>query len=103
MRNMTRGEHLAHSPLSKAQKVVRGLWFGLTEKERWEVACRTVDHLKEHGDKWKLNEELESPVVEAHGAVLACWQHGLVVGACGLSCPTGSSLASCHGALSTMT
>jgi hypothetical protein len=45
---------------------VRGLWFGLTERERWEVACKTVDHLKEHGDKWKLNEEVESPVVEAH-------------------------------------
>jgi hypothetical protein len=36
--------------LSKARKVVRGLWIGLTEKERWEVACRTVEHLKEHGD-----------------------------------------------------
>jgi len=35
----------------------------LTEKERWEVACKTVEHLKEHGDKLKLNEELESPVV----------------------------------------
>jgi hypothetical protein len=49
---MTRGEHLAHSisfALSKARKVVRGLWFGLTEKERWNVACRTVEHLKEHG------------------------------------------------------
>ena len=67
--NMTRGQHLAHSisfALSKARKVVRGLWFGLTDKERWEVACRTVEHLKEHGDKWKLNEELESPVVDAH-------------------------------------
>ena len=66
---MTRGEHLAHSisfALGKARKVVRGLWFGLTDKERWDVACKTVDHLKEHGDKWKLNEELESPVVEAH-------------------------------------
>jgi hypothetical protein len=63
------GQHLAHSisfALSKARKVVRGLWKGLTEKERWEVACRTVEHLKEHGDKWKLNEELESAVVEAH-------------------------------------
>ena len=69
---MTRGEYLAHSisfALSKARKVVRGLWFGLTDKERWDVACRTVQHLKglkEHGDKWKLNEELEAPVVEAH-------------------------------------
>ena len=51
--------------LSKAQKVVRGLWKGLTDEERWNVACRTVEHLKEHGDKWKLNEELESPVVDA--------------------------------------
>jgi hypothetical protein len=69
MQKMTRGEHLAHSisfALSKARKVVRGLWFGLTEKERWEVACKTVEHLKEHGDKWKLNEKLESPVVDAH-------------------------------------
>jgi hypothetical protein len=32
------------------------------EKERWDVACRTVEHLKEHGDKWRLDEELESPV-----------------------------------------
>jgi hypothetical protein len=66
---MTRGEHLAHSisfALGKATKVVRGLWKGLTEEERWNVACKTVENLKEHGDKWKLNEEIESPVVEAH-------------------------------------
>jgi hypothetical protein len=30
------------------------------------VACKTVEHLKEHGDKWKLNEELENPAVDAH-------------------------------------
>src|SRR5262249_36343872 len=66
---MTRGEHLAHSisfALIKAQKVVRGLWLGLTDKERWDVACKTVEHLKEHGDKWKLNEELEPPAVDAN-------------------------------------
>jgi pyruvoyl-dependent arginine decarboxylase (PvlArgDC) len=66
---MTRGEHLAHSisfALSKARKVMRGLWFGLAEKERWDVASKTVEHLKEHGDRWRLNEEVESPVVEAH-------------------------------------
>jgi len=65
---MTRGEQLAHSisfALIKAQKVVRGLWLGLTDKERWDVACKTVEHLKEHGDRWKLNEEEESSVVEA--------------------------------------
>jgi hypothetical protein len=57
---MTRGEHLAHSisfALSKAQKVVRGPWLRLTDKERWDVACKTVEHLKEHGDQWRLNEE----------------------------------------------
>jgi hypothetical protein len=32
------------------------------------VACKTVDHLKERGDKWKLNEELETPVVDAHSS-----------------------------------
>jgi hypothetical protein len=30
------------------------------------VACKNVDHLKEHGGNWKLNDEIESPVVEAH-------------------------------------
>ena len=66
---MTRGEQLAHSisfALIKAQKVVRGLWLGLTDKERWDVACKTVEHLKEHGDRWRLNEEVENPVVGAH-------------------------------------
>lgn len=78
MQNVTRGQHLAHSisfALSKAQKFVRGLWFGLTDKERWDVACKTVDHLKEHGDKWKLNEELESPVVEAHSSPRSLRKH----------------------------
>jgi hypothetical protein len=66
----TRGDLLAHSisfALSRAQKVVRGLWKGLTDQERWDVACRTVEHLKEHGDRWKLNEEQEaSPLDGAH-------------------------------------
>jgi hypothetical protein len=41
MQKMTRGKHLAHSisfALGKAQKVMRGLWKGLTEQERWDVA-----------------------------------------------------------------
>jgi len=66
---MTRGELLTHSisfALIKAQKIVRGLWLGLTDQERWDVACKTVEHLKEHGDKWRLNEEIEPPAVEAH-------------------------------------
>jgi|RhiMethySRZTD1v2_1073278.scaffolds.fasta_scaffold3255695_1 hypothetical protein len=66
---MIRGEHLAHSisfALIKAQKVVRGLRLGLTDKERWDVACKTVEHLKEHGGRWRLNAEDESPVIDAH-------------------------------------
>jgi hypothetical protein len=69
-RMATRGDLLAHSisfALSRTQKVVRGLWKGLTEEERWEVARKTVEHLKEHGDPWRLNEEQEaSPLDGAH-------------------------------------
>jgi hypothetical protein len=64
---MTRGEHLAYSisfVLSKTQNVVRGLWKG--QKERWQVASRTVEHLKEHGDRWKLNEEVPEPEGKLH-------------------------------------
>jgi hypothetical protein len=32
------------------------------------VARKSVEHLKEHGGKWKLIEELESPVVDAHSS-----------------------------------
>ncbi len=39
---------------------------GLKDFFSWDVACETVEHLKEHGDKWKLNEELESSAVDAH-------------------------------------
>lgn len=66
---MTRGEFLAFEislALSNAQKVVRGLWKGLTEQERHAVARRVVDRLKEHGDKWKLDEEFDAPPIEAH-------------------------------------
>jgi hypothetical protein len=69
---MIPGEHLAHSisfALIKAQKVVRGLWLGLTDKERWDVACKTVEHLKEHGDRWRPNEEQHaSPLDGAHSS-----------------------------------
>jgi hypothetical protein len=37
--------------------------------ERFELSTnglqnqlKAVEHLKEHGDKWRLNEEIESPV-----------------------------------------
>ncbi len=44
--------------LIKARKVVRGLRQGLTEDERYEVADAVVCRLKEHGDPWRLSEEL---------------------------------------------
>jgi hypothetical protein len=54
---MTRGEHLAYAishALTGAATIVRGMWRALTDEERRAVARRTVDRLKEHGDKWKL-------------------------------------------------
>jgi hypothetical protein len=64
----TRGDMLAHSisfALIGARKVVRGLWSTLNDKERWAVACRVVEQLKQHGDKWKLDEEVDGPI-DAH-------------------------------------
>jgi hypothetical protein len=67
---MTRGEHLAYAishALTGAATIVRGMWRTLTDEERWAVARRTVDRLKEHGDKWKLDEEEEAkPLEVAH-------------------------------------
>jgi hypothetical protein len=66
---MTRGELLAHSisyALIRARKVVRGLYYGLTENERKAVAQAAVDELKRHGDQWRLSDEIESPVGRAH-------------------------------------
>jgi hypothetical protein len=68
---MTRGEHLKYCiafALIGASTIVRGMWRTLTDEERSAVASRTVDKLKEHGDKWRLDEELENPVVEAHSS-----------------------------------
>jgi hypothetical protein len=69
---MTRGEHLKYCisfALSSASTVVRGMWRTLTDEERWAVASRTVDKLKEHGDKWRLNEEVEAnPLEGAHSS-----------------------------------
>jgi len=66
---MTRGEHLAYAithALSGAATIVREMWRTLTDEERSAVARRTVDKLKEHGDKWRLDEEMQSPSIEAH-------------------------------------
>jgi hypothetical protein len=66
---MTHGEHLAHSisfALIGARKVVRGLWSTLNDAERWAVACGVVSDLKQHGDRWRLNEKMEDPAVDTH-------------------------------------
>src|SRR5690348_4897048 len=70
---MTRGEHLAYAishALTGAATIVRGMWRTLTDEERWKVATRTVDKLKEHGDQWKLNEEAPTdPLKGAHSSL----------------------------------
>ena len=55
----TRGEHLAHCisyALIRARKVVRGLGLTLSKDER--EADAAVEELRQHGDQWRLDEEL---------------------------------------------
>jgi hypothetical protein len=63
---MKRGEHLACAISHALTRAATIVWRTLTDKERSAVARRTVDKLREHGDKWRLDEEMESPPVEAH-------------------------------------
>jgi hypothetical protein len=76
-----RGQHLAFEismALSNAMKLVRGLWKGLTETERKAIAQK-VARLKEHGDQWKLDEEMPlDPLYGAHSSppdFTKCHQH----------------------------
>jgi hypothetical protein len=41
-----------------ARKLVRGLRHGMTEEERYRVADDVVHRLKQHGDPWRLSEEV---------------------------------------------
>jgi hypothetical protein len=70
---MTLGEHLKYClsfALGGANTIVRGLWRTLTDEERRAVASRTVDKLKEHGDKWRLDEEIKlDPLDGAHSSL----------------------------------
>jgi hypothetical protein len=69
---MTRGQHLAYAisyALTGAATIVRGMWRTLTDEERRAVARRTVDKLREHGDQWKLDEEVKvDPLKGAHSS-----------------------------------
>ena len=58
---MTRGDVLHYAiafALIRARKIVRGLKQTLTENERHAVADHVVAQLKEHGDPWRLSEEV---------------------------------------------
>jgi hypothetical protein len=58
---MTRGNVLRYRiafALSRAAKIVRGLRQALTEAERYAVADRVVEQLKERGDPWRLSEDV---------------------------------------------
>jgi hypothetical protein len=57
----TRGDptQLRQFALRGARELVRG--FELTEEERYRVADDVVHQLKQHGDPWRLSEELPPP------------------------------------------
>ena len=51
--------------LMRARKLVRGLRQGLTEDERYLVADDVMQRLQQHGDPWRLSDEL--PVAAGKG------------------------------------
>jgi hypothetical protein len=52
--------------LMRARKLVRGLRQALSEEERYLVADDVVHRLQEHGDPWRLSEELPSMIGKGH-------------------------------------
>jgi hypothetical protein len=67
---MKRGEALRYAisfALIGAVKVVRGLKKGLSEAERHEVAAAVVLSMKNYGDPWRLDEEMERSGEIGHG------------------------------------
>jgi len=57
----TRGDMLSFAiafALRDARKLVRGLREELTEEERYRVADDIVHRLRQHGDPWRLSEDL---------------------------------------------
>jgi len=47
--------------LRGARKLVRGLRQGLSEEERYRVADDVVHRLQQHGDPWRLADDLPPP------------------------------------------
>lgn len=57
----TRGDMLRFAvafALMGARKLVRGLRQGLSEEERYRVADDVVYRLQQHGDPWRLSDDL---------------------------------------------
>jgi hypothetical protein len=57
----TRGEMLRFAvafALMGARKLVRGLRQGFPEEERYRIADDVVRRLKQHGDPWRLSDDL---------------------------------------------
>jgi hypothetical protein len=52
--------------LRGARKLVRGLRQGLSEEERYRVADDVVQRLQQHGDPWRLNENLPDVTGKSH-------------------------------------
>jgi hypothetical protein len=68
-RMKTRGDMLRFAiafALMRARKLVRGLRQGLSEDERYLVADDVVHRLQQHGDPWRLSEELPSTISKGH-------------------------------------
>jgi hypothetical protein len=64
----TRGDMLRFAiafALMGARKLIRGLKQGLTEDERYRVADDVVRRLQQHGDPWRLSDEL--PTITGKG------------------------------------
>jgi len=52
--------------LRGARKLVRGLRQGLSEEERYRVADDVVHRLQQHGDPWRLNDDLPATTGKGH-------------------------------------
>jgi len=54
--------------LMRARKLVRGLRQGLSEDERYLVADDVVHRLQQHGDPWRLSEEMPEATGKGHSS-----------------------------------
>jgi hypothetical protein len=55
------GYYVRLTTVERRRKLARGLREELTEEERYRVANDVVHRLKQHGDPWRLSEDLPPP------------------------------------------